>query len=90
MQTYQGVRYESRYDIDEEEEEMRHFIQLLSSDGVLGAVKGLFYDSKANLCCIELAPSLVQGSEDAYRVHRAASRSISQFELFGIVGHKTQ
>lgn len=55
--------------------------------GVAEHVKSAFYDSKANLCFFVLDERCQAGDDIAQGVRQAAEESISQFELFGIVGH---
>jgi hypothetical protein len=69
-------------------QEMKQFlaeVQELEADYLL---ERLFYDSKACLCIIETVEGVTADHPDAAFLSQAARRHISQFELFGIIGHR--
>lgn len=80
-----GVPHLSRYNHFEEWVEMESFLHKVASAGLADLLTGLFYDSKACLCFIETVDDIEPAV--AEMLYQAASSSISQFELFGRIGH---
>jgi hypothetical protein len=77
----------SRYDKADEIVELIGFAQRIAEKKVTPYVKRAFYDSKANLCSIELAPTVHEGDAVADAIFEAATQTITQFVWFDIVEH---
>lgn len=82
-----GISIDSRYGKAHELAEMLNFTYEIAQENLEGAVRSIFYDSKADLCTFELNPDVEEHSDIAKHIFSAAEKTISQFELFGIVGH---
>ncbi|MCM2317965.1 MAG: hypothetical protein NDI93_01390 [Pseudomonas sp.] len=93
---YQGARrlhdvpYLSRYGYHEELVEMERFIRAAAAEHLEGYLRGLFYDSRSSacLCDIETVEGLLPSDPEGERLFQAATANISQFQLFGIIGHR--
>lgn len=83
-----GVPYLSRYGQMEETLEMERFIRAVAAEGLEICLLGIYYDSKADLCHIETIEWLAAGCPEAERLFQVASDHISQFHLFGVIGHR--
>lgn len=88
MAGYSGhVELISRNDDQDELQEMHRFLAEAQELEVDHLLVRLFYDSKACLCIIETAEGVAADHPNAACLSQAARRHISQFELFGIIGH---
>lgn len=95
-ETKYGIRIWSRYNHDEELEEMIEFCKLVSKFDFEPYITEVFYDSKASLCII--TTSLDDGfdrkdkSQDSILIEEViktcALITITQFQLFGYIGHQ--
>jgi hypothetical protein len=89
MDEYNGhVELISRNDDQDELQEMHRFLAEAQELEVDHLLTRLFYDSKACLCIIDTADGVTADHPDAAFLSQAARRHISQFELFGIIGHR--
>lgn len=77
----------SREDDFQEINEMNAFLKEVESREADHLLVKLFYDTKACLCIIETIDG-AQEHPDATYLSQAAHNHISQFQLFGIIGHK--
>lgn len=88
MPGYSGhVELISRNDDQDEMQEMHSFLTEAQELEVDHLLVSLFYDSKACLCIIDAAEGVTANHPDAAFLSQAARRHISQFELFGTIGH---
>jgi hypothetical protein len=85
-----GVPLISRYNHDEELEQMRGFLSAASAANLHDLIRGIFYDSNANLCVIESVPGLTKDDPEAEQLWDIACRHIAQFEWLDAIGHKLQ
>lgn len=77
----------SRNDDQNELQEMQCFLAEVKEHEVDHLLARLFYDSKACLCIIETLDGVSAAHPDAAFLSNAARHHISQFQLFGIIGH---
>lgn len=82
-----GIDISSRYAKARELAELLAFAEHAARYGVHKLIEEAFYDSKACLCTFEFACEVDEFGVDATLIRQAAQETISQFELFGIVGH---
>jgi hypothetical protein len=82
-----GVPYLSRYNRFTESVEMKGFINEVASADLTHCLIGLFYDSKVDTCFIDTIKELTVDHPEAAQLAQAARHHISQFELFGAIGH---
>ncbi|KXS51989.1 MAG: hypothetical protein AWU57_3632 [Marinobacter sp. T13-3] len=68
--------------------EMLEFTEQAALKNVAHYIQSAFYDSKACICSFELDSSIKEGDSVCQEIEDAARSTISQFELFGIVGHR--
>ena len=85
-----GVPLISRYNHDEELEQMRGFLNDAAAVNVHGFIRGIYYDSSASLCVIESVPGLTKDDPKAEQLRVIACRHIAQFEWLDVIGHKLQ
>lgn len=86
MERKREIELTSRSDDDRETKEMTSFlneVEAMEADHLL--VK-LFYDSKAGLCIVETVDKANE-HPDAVFLWQAARNNLSQFQLFGVIGH---
>lgn len=86
-QQLHGVPYLSRHNRIEEVVEMERFIREAAAAGLETCLRGLFYDSKADLCHIETIEGLTPDDPDAVALFQAARKHVDQFDLLGRIGH---
>lgn len=84
-----GVPYLSRYGYVEEVLEMERFLHAIAAEQLQGYVLSLYYDSNASFCDIETVEGLTANDPGGQLLIQAAKANISQFHLFGIIGHQT-
>lgn len=80
------VELVSRFNDFQELSEMESFLNEAEAQEADHLLVRLFYDTKACVCIIDT----VEGAEDhpdAVFISQAAHNHISQFQLFGIIGH---
>lgn len=88
-----GIEIISRYGVERELEEMEDFVKLVQYNELNQYLTNeIFYDSKADLCVIELLPR-EEVSNLSYdyieeAITHAAILTIGQFAINGVVGHK--
>ena len=82
-----GVSLLSRYGKASELVEMINFAKLAALQGLHPLVHRLFYDSKADLCTIELFDESLWLSEQGQALRKCATKTIGQFQWDGTVGH---
>lgn len=78
----------SRFDDPEELSEMQAFLAEAQELDVEHLLVRLFYDTKACLCIIDTVDGMTAAHPDAALLSQAAHNHISQFQLFGIIGHR--
>ena len=83
-----GVPYLSRYGYQEETLEMERFLHAIAAEQLEGYVLSLYYDSNASYCDIETVEGITADHPDAVLLAQAAHKHISQYQLFGIIGHR--
>lgn len=83
-----GVAISSRYSKASELVEMLEFTEQAALKNVAHYIQSVFYDSKACMCSFELDSSVKEEDPVCQAIEDAARSTISQFELFGIVGHR--
>ncbi|MBT9301622.1 hypothetical protein GIW54_07470 [Pseudomonas proteolytica] len=86
-QRLHGVPYLSRFNRIEEVVEMERFIREVAAAGLEACLRGLFYDSKADICQIETVGGLTQDDPDAVALFQVARKHVDQFDLLGRIGH---
>lgn len=82
-----GIELDSRHSQADEIIELIAFAQACARNKVAHYVKRAFYDSKANMCSLELDPAVREGDTVAEAILEAALETIGQFDWFGIVQH---
>jgi hypothetical protein len=82
-----GVEISSRHSRADELIELLRFAERIADRKVSQYVKKAFYDSKGNLCSLELDPSVQEGDAVASEILDAATEFISQFDWFGMPTH---
>lgn len=83
-----GIAISSRYSKASELVQMLEFTEQAALNNVAHYVQSVFYDSKACICSFELEASVKEGDPVCQAIEDAARSTVSQFELFGIVGHR--
>lgn len=87
MSSQSHVELISRNDDYDELQEMRRFLAEAEELEVDCLLVRLFYDSKACLCIIDTL-DCADAHPDAVFLSQAAHSHISQFQLFGVIGHR--
>ncbi|WP_435635308.1 hypothetical protein ACSC9U_05025 [Pseudomonas solani] len=82
------IPYLSRHNHSEELVEMERFIRTAAAEGLACYLLGLSYDSNASFCEIETTQGLTAEDPAGERLVQIASLYISQFHLFGAIGHR--
>lgn len=77
----------SRFDDFQERCEMEAFLKEAQANEADHLLVSLFYDTKACLCIIDTVDGAAQ-HPDAVFLSQAAHNHISQFQLFGLIGHR--
>ena len=67
--------------------ELLQFAEAAAASKVANYVLEAHYDSKANLCTFELAPSVKEGDAVANAILEAARATIGQFYWFDVCEH---
>ena len=88
MTTESHVELISRHDDFQELNEMRAFLAEAEALEVDHLLERLFYDSKACLCIIDTDEDVTADHPAAALLAQAARNHISQYQLFGIIGHR--
>lgn len=78
------VSIESRHDKPGEIAELREFVAAAAAEDLDYFVERAFYDSASCTCYFEFRMGLVEDEDAAHQLKEIASRTISQFEWFGI------
>ena len=87
MHSQERVELISRNDDYDELQEMKLFLVEARENQADYLLERLFYDSKACLCIIETIEGVTADHPDAAFLSQAARNHISQYQLFGIIGH---
>lgn len=82
-----GIEVSTRYGDASELVEMIEFAEALAKGRLEKYVKSVFYDSKADICNIELTDNRLRGTPIDDAMLDAAKRTLSQFTWHGIVQH---
>lgn len=82
-----GVDIESRHGKARELSELLAFADELAKNRCQHLVKKAFYDSNSCCCTFTFADEIDRFDIEAHIVLDAASRTISQFEWFGMIKH---
>jgi hypothetical protein len=82
-----GISLMTRYGKADELVEMINFARLAAMGELHLLVKTVFYDSKANLCTIELFDESLWNTEEGIALRKCAKQSIRQFQWDGTIGH---
>lgn len=89
FETIYNINIWSRYDDDRELYEMLQFCKFINSIELASYIDELFYDSKANLCVINLIElDSAEAGTELEAIHTTALLTISQFQLQGVIGHQ--
>lgn len=80
-----GIELNSRYDRAHELVEMLRFAECVARADCEKYVKRVLYDSKADLCTLELAAEVRDGDLIATQLLKCAKLTLQQFEWFGVV-----
>ena len=82
-----GIPISTRYNHAREMIEMINFCTSIAWAGATRFVESVFYDSKACVCCINTKPGIEHNYEVRDAIEKAALMNITQYDLFGTVGH---
>ncbi len=82
-----GITLTSRHGVQSEMVEMLEFAAALHKTGLHDNVKTAFYDSKANVCSIEISEWLREEDGVTRAILAVAKQTIGQFEWFGTIQH---
>jgi hypothetical protein len=82
-----GITLASRHGVQSEMVEMMEFAAALHKTGLHENVKAAFYDSKANVCSIEISEWLREEDDVARAILAVTKQTIGQFQWFGTIQH---
>lgn len=92
FETMFGFKICTRHNEDDELEQMIKFARYISAIGLAKHISELFYDSNCDVCFISTRNIDTLECEESCYVRDAikfvAALTISQYELFDIIGHK--
>lgn len=80
-----GIEIVSRKGIESEVVEMVEFCELVFEAGLAVFIVSLFYDSNSNVCSFKFESPIDQYGDLSRSILAIASKSISQFEWFGVI-----
>ncbi|WP_336142437.1 hypothetical protein [Acinetobacter sp. 102] len=95
-ETKYGIHIWSRYDYEDELNEMLAFCRLLSKLDLTAYITKIFYDSKSSVCFIDTflddSYDKIDKNQETIVIEEAiktfALATITQFQLFGRIGHQ--
>lgn len=82
-----GITINSRYDRAKEIIEMINFTYLLARYQIEHLVKDIYYESGSCLCTFTLCDSVQEFDESYTLIAKAASKTISQYQLYDYIDH---